>query len=502
MKNRGFISLKEGFKSVKQKSHYVASAVFPLMLSKSNDLNIVFFNYWTNKNKIQTKYLKLFIKIHDHTGELICHHEEKIFDYHNQHSISQILNKNKIRIKNLYGMVNIEIVSLEKLSFPFPAIIGIYKSGNFYSSVHSAGRIKNNSEIQNKIYTEETNWTCKFDKGVTPFFHFFVGNKKPEKSFLTVKILNDAGKIKNSKKVDINFLNPFGSKIFFIKDLFKNAKFKNTDFVSVEVEHNSIIPRMVVGNYFYKKNIFETTHSFPRIVSKDYCPNDKKFPFQSKMTGYRNKDLDLQLKIFPTSCEGKFTAETFTKNFHEEKLTPVKEVTEISKKKLKKKIIIPFKKNEEFKSLKFKGNKIPSRLNTSFVYKVRNLKNNYSVDIASGAKSTIYPKKYTHWGHGYIAENFETIIMIANDNYEYSNNEVFSGVLDVYSEKFHKKINVKINSGSVLTVNLSKIIDIKKTIRKKLNFLSWHLRLKTPGCECFWVSFRKKDGSIFGDHSF
>ena len=92
--------------------------------------------------------------------------------------------------------------------------------------------------------------------------------------------------------------------------------------------------------------------------------------------------------------------------------------------------------------------------------------------------------------------------MIANDNYEYSNNEVFSGVLDVYSEKFHKKVNVKINSGSVLTVNLSKIIDIKKTIRKKLNFLSWHLRLKTPGCECFWVSFRKKDGSIFGDHSF
>ena len=259
---------------------------------------------------------------------------------------------------------------------------------------------------------------------------------------------------------------------------------------------------MVVGNYFYKKQIFETTHSFPRIVSKDYCPTDKKFPFQSKMTGYRNKDLDLQLKIFPTTCEGKFIAETFTKNFNDEKLVPIQEVTDISEKKLKKMIVIPFKKDEEFKSLKFKGNKIPSRLNTSFVYKVKNLKNDYSVDIASGAKSTIYPKKYTHWGHGYIGENFETIIMIANDNYEYSNIKKYSGVLDIYSIKFHKRLNVKINPASVLTLNLSKILGEKKIIRKKLNFLSWHLRLRNPGCECFWVSYRKKDGSIFGDHSF
>lgn len=502
MKRHGFISLKEGFKSVKQNSHYVASAIFPLMLSKNNDLNIVFFNYWTNKNKIQTQYLKLFIKIYDELGTMICHHEEKISDYHNQHSISQILKKKKIDFKNLNGMVNIEIVSLEKLNFPFPAIIGIYKSGNFYSSVHSAGRIKNNSEIQNKTYTEETNWTCKFGKGKTPFFHYFVGNKKPDKNYLKVKILDNSGKIKVSKKVNIDFLNPFGSKVFLIKEIFKNSKFRDTDFVSVEVEHNSILPRMVVGNYFYKKQIFETTHSFPRIVYKDYCPVDKKFPFQSKMTGYRNKDLDLQLKIFPTTCEGKFIAETFTKNFNDEKLTPTQEVTEISEKKLKKKIMVPFKKDEEFKSLKFKGNKIPSRLNTSFVYKVKNLKNDYSVDIASGAKSTIYPKKYTHWGHGYIGENFETIIMIANDNYEYSNVKKYSGVLDIYSIKFYKRLNVKINPASVLTVNLSKILGKKKIIRKKLNFLSWHLRLRNPGCECFWVSYRKKDGSIFGDHSF
>ena len=94
MKRNAFISLKEGFESVKQKFHYAASAIFPLVLSKNNDLNIVFFNYWTNKNKIPARLLKLFITIYDHSGALICHDEEKISNYHNQLSISKILNKN------------------------------------------------------------------------------------------------------------------------------------------------------------------------------------------------------------------------------------------------------------------------------------------------------------------------------------------------------------------------------------------------------------------------
>ena len=29
------------------------------------------------------------------------------------------------------------------------------------------------------MYTEESNWTCKFENGITPFFHYFVGNQTP-----------------------------------------------------------------------------------------------------------------------------------------------------------------------------------------------------------------------------------------------------------------------------------------------------------------------------------
>ena len=38
------------------------------------------------------------------------------------------------------------------------------------------------------------------------------------------------------------------------------------------------------------------------------------------------------------------------------------------------------------------GNKIPSRLNTSFIYKVKNSKNKFTADIADGARSAVIPK--------------------------------------------------------------------------------------------------------------
>tara|TARA_B100001250_G_C19815536_1_gene798111 strand:- start:3113 stop:4624 length:1512 start_codon:yes stop_codon:yes gene_type:complete len=503
MTKNSFISLKDGFKSVQKKSHYIASALFPIILTSKNDLNLVFFNYWTNKNRIKINNLKLSTRIYDESGSMICHEEHFISKFHNQISIKKILKKNKIQFKNIKGLVNVELISLEKLNFPFPAITGIYKSGKMYSAVHSAGRLKNNSEQQNIFYTEETNWSCKFDKNITPFFHYFVGNVLPKRNYIIVNLFNKNNKLKKSKKIFINNFTPFSSKIFLIKDIFNLSKFENNDFISVDVEHNSIFPRMIVGNFYSKLNFYEVTHSFPRVKSKDYCPINEKNEFQSKIVGYRNKDLNLDLKIFPTTCEGNFKGETFIKKFNDNKIKSLNNKINFSEENLKKMIIIPFTDNEEVKSIKFKGKMIPSRLNTSFIYKVKNSRNKFSLDIADGARSVIFPKKITHWGHGYLAEGFDTAVMIVNDNYEKFYQKKFKGTLSVYSENnFKKKIKLEIKPGTLLTLNLQKIRDLKKLSKKKLNFLSWHLKLSEPGCECFWVSYRKKDGSIFGDHSF
>ena len=112
-----FISLAKGFQSVKLKSHNTASAIFPIMISKKNDLIIVFFNYWLNKNKINPNHIKFFARLYDQDGRMAAHFEKNISNFHNQISLKDMLKS--INVENFIGTVNVEIVSLEKLGFPF-----------------------------------------------------------------------------------------------------------------------------------------------------------------------------------------------------------------------------------------------------------------------------------------------------------------------------------------------------------------------------------------------
>lgn len=93
--------------------------------------------------------------------------------------------------------------------------------------------------------------------------------------------------------------------------------------------------------------------------------------------------------------------------------------------------------------------------------------------------------------------------MILNDNYEKNYFKSYYGKLDIYSQNnFKKSIRLNIKPGTLCSLNLTKIKSLKNLSKMKLNFISWQLKLSEPGCECFWISYRKKDGSIFGDHSF
>jgi len=499
-KNSNLLSLQQGFNLRNKKQHYRASAAFPVYLSKFNDFYLIFFNYWTNKNLIKINCLNLKIYIYDSEGNLVKNTSTSIAKTHNQISMHSILEKKYY--KNFFsGTVFVEIISFENLSFPFPAIIGVYRSRNLYSSVHSAGRIKNLNEKHDVFYTKETNWSCKFEKDITPFFHYFVGPTKPKKNYITVTLLTSNKKIKKIKKISIKKLSAFSSRLFFIKEIFGNIKYSNSDFVSVEVEHNSIFPRMVVGNFHKKINFFETTHSFPFIHKKDYCPKIKGKEFQSKLTAYKNSDLELNLKMFPTNCPGNFKGKIFKKKLNQDKLTYTGKTINYNFKKLSQINILKLNKEDQILGIKMYGSKIPSRLNASYIYKVDETKSNYSLDIADGARSCTTPKKTSHWGHGYIGEKFETVIMIINDNHKQENENIANGVLNIHSSESQIKTKVQIKPDSI---KILKISEMQKTsnFKKKHKFFSWFLKMNNPGCEAFWLSYRKKDGAIFGDHSF
>ena len=50
-KSKNYLSLKDGFKSIQSRSHYVASALFPIVITKKNDLNLIFLITGQTKTK-------------------------------------------------------------------------------------------------------------------------------------------------------------------------------------------------------------------------------------------------------------------------------------------------------------------------------------------------------------------------------------------------------------------------------------------------------------------
>ena len=479
-----------------------SSCVFPIYFNSiSNELIIVFLNYWTLKNNISTDRLALNLRIYDSGGSLIKRHTESNFQNHNQFSIRNIIEEKSKAV--FHGMVDVEIISTSNLRFVFPAIVGIYQSGELFSAVHSAGRIKNTEEEHLATYTQETNWTCKFNDNITPFFHFFIGNKKPSNPTIKAFLKSKTGEIIQEKIIDISHMNPFASNLFFANQIFEKENLQQDNFISVLVEHGSNFPRMVVGNYFISINYLEVTHSFPLIEKDDYCQAEEVSQIPSILNCYTDINLTLTAKVFPSNCTGTFKAVIKGQDFNEISLKSQKLEKYYSTGPKSSSIQETLGKNKKFLAFHFYGDEIPSRFNASFIYKVRDIHSNFSTDIASGAKSCVYPPKYTHWGHAYVENGFDTSILIRNNSHKPLETKDGKGILTIYSQEEIFTFRFEIKAESSLSIPLlEKINRFYKSSNEYPNFLSWIVKFDIPSCETFWVSYRKADGAIFGEHGF
>ena len=86
--------------------HNTASAVFPVIISKKNDLMIIFFNYWSNKNKIEPDRVKFFARLYDQKGDMVGHFEKNISKYHNEISLKKFLES--MEINNVFVVDNLQ----------------------------------------------------------------------------------------------------------------------------------------------------------------------------------------------------------------------------------------------------------------------------------------------------------------------------------------------------------------------------------------------------------
>jgi hypothetical protein len=481
-----------------------SSCIFPIYFDgPENDLFIVFLNYWTLKNELDSAKLSVNYRIYDGDGDLLLRKNLPINAWHNQQSVKGLLEEAKYQNSDtLSGMIEVEVVSVENLRFSFPGITGIYRAGNLYSSVHAGGRIKNSDENQDPFEIVETNWTCKWGQGISPFFHYFNGPNKPQNKSLEVSILGLDGELLDSMSVDVSQLPPFGSRVYFVNEIFQGKIFDNDAFVCVKLEGGSKFPRMIVGNYHKSRKFMEVTHSFSLIDKADYCPTGVGIEFESMLCCLGPDKLNLRVHVFPTNGLAKFGLQTYAQDECEQRLTPVMSD------------VVPFKyeygamdfhikAKTRFMCCRLTGGMVPSRLNASFIYTVANKQSSFSTDIASGAKSSVYPPKYNHWGQAYLSEDYDTVIMIRNNSHRPSETNVGNCQLKIFGSSSVFEFEFLINAESSRFISLRDLISLRLSeFNLQAKFLSWFLITDVPTCETFWISFREEDGAIFGEHGF
>lgn len=497
-------TLAKDFKARDFFVNYRSSAVFPVFIRKSTDVHIVFFNYWTLKNEIEAADLTIIFSVYKSDGSMAEQFVYPTIGFHNQVSIRNILNIAPLDTDAEFdGIVNVEILSTKNLRFAFPGIIAVYQSGSLFSSVHSAGRIKNPNEKQLINYSNETNWNCKFKLGIEPFFHYFVGPSVPQARELTVILRSQTGVVKETVKVDTSDVPSFGSKFVWIREIFPDHNFEAGDFVSVLIEHNSVFPRLVVGNLHTENNFLEVTHSFPIIEADDYCTNKSGVEFQSMLCAFTSQDLELSSRVFPTNCSNNFSGSMYTQKFDQKMLQNSQELSSLETvyEQTSSNLILDCE--TKFICIRFKGDKIPSRINASFIYKVRNKSSDYSTDIASGAESGDVPLKSRHWGHGYLGDGYKSLILLRNNKLNLPVATQIHGVITVFGHDLHLRKEISIDPESALVLSINELIEESGNSSRGMNsntFVSWYLEVDEPIGDTFWLAYRTADGAIFGDH--
>lgn len=486
------LTLEQDFKARKTFYANRASAIFPIhFVGLTNDLIISFLNYWTIKNELPADSIIVNLRIYDQDGSLHC---RELIDEIEDNNVLSI--RDHILEEHFYGMVEIEVVSTSNLAFTFPALNAIYKSNSLYSCVHSAGRIKGADEHHTSSPTVETNWTCKFEEGIKPFFHYINGNTTCNSEF-RVSLYSPTGEEVDHRLIAEDF-NSFASKIYFIDDIFGSRSFDKDMYVGVWCLNNSVFRRMIVGNFHQNLNHLEVTHSFPLQELEDYAPkvDDEDTPV-SFLACYTEEQLELKTRVFATNCRSDFTFGVRAQDYGDMQLKPVDSQRPLNNGYG----IISVPSKTQFLLLELYG-RVPSRFNTNFLYTVKGVDSVFSTDIATGAKSSVYPPKVSHWGSGVVGEGYDFILMLRNNKHT-RNSLIAKGKLQIYGLALDESFNIEIEPESSTAITLSALSQTAaKLVAGEVKIFTWFVKLDQACSESFWISYRKSDGCILGEHGF
>jgi hypothetical protein len=483
-----------------------ASTVFPVRIRAHCDTLIVFLDYWRIKNN--NTHVSIVLRLYDQNGYVVLAMPFGDIQTHNKISIKNLLQHQHILddAQTFDGMIEVEVLSPKNLFYPFPALTAIYQSGALFSAVHAVGRTRNPSEPRRKTQSVETNWTCQNGPDITPFFHIYNGPLENGLGEVEIKLLDLAGREIARTVLDGELVRPFSSKIVQLNDIFDvktlGLAAKTRDFfVSVSIPDTDIFPRLLVGNLHLRDDFLEVTHSFYwNSVGDDYLHQSDEGPdILSFIAATNTATTDLELAFFPTNVPGRAKACIYE--------APVNGVLASTGEVLDFKTGGPgstafrhsVKDNVALTSFEVRGGPVPARLNASFRYHVKGHNQKYATDIATGGHAHVYPDKHFHWGHGLIARDVDTTIMVRNIAHRDDNNEIAPATLTVVDEHGRTHSHTfDIKPRSSVNIQVSDLI----ALPENLETISWYIHTSNPNVEAIWISANLKTGAICGEHAY
>jgi hypothetical protein len=470
-----------------------ASTMFPALITPTADTIVVFMNYWKIKNGIDN--VACFVRLYESSSRLVSRQSLAVTDDHNEISLGKLLGTDSFE-----GLAEIEVIADRNFAFAFPAVVAFYRSGDAYSAVHSVGRVRNSDEPRAPARSTETNWTCKFSAETTPFVTLFNGPRAGALGDVVIGVHDRYGRRVAERSADFGLTAPFASKILKLDEVFDVRQFDNDHFFSVNLPDDDFFPRLVVGNFHRDIDFVEATHSFywSRLGGDVVQPPEA--DLLSFIPAPNVPELDLELVFFPTNAASTVTATVREQRAGGSLGETGEQKTWVTGGPGAELWRYQVKPEAQLISFDFRNQQLPARLNTSYRYSVRGSNRRFCTDIATGAHAHVYPPKHSHWGHGLISSDYETVVMIRNIAHHTAQARDATATLSVYDGTGAVQTRkISVASESATAVYLGDMIKPGEGMKT----ISWFLKAAEnhSDLEAYWISFAPH-GGICGEHAF
>ncbi len=497
-----------------------ASAIYPIFDLSKTDLIISFQNYWEWKKGISVSYL---IRLRSNTGELILQTTKSKPSQINNISLKELLRGEDINHKLIYeGTAEIEINSSENLSFPYPAILGIYKSSNgMISIVHAAGRSLDKIFDEEKSFSE-TNFYISDDDRYKPFIHIFNGSQG---SLKDLKIEFKSRNSKNNKIICIPDLNlPYESKLIFIdNEIVREYKNNDSDnsinflncIVKISGKTCSIFPRFVCGNFDTKNSHYCVTHTYREINnSTDVLSNVDSSKSSIAVIPFSREFLDLKMLIYPTTSSEKTEVTLKNMNIKNSELIDVAIKKDLSIQNNT--IFLKEYDNNAMPGILLSAEPanpsldLPARIPVNLMYGLSESMNTLPTDIAFQMSTHLSTSRKSHWHNGIFEEGYSYLISGSgftskslNKSESSSLNFLFELFVNDYDSPYIREFSLDKNEARLFTIEINQILEEAKFNKNNIHSFAWRIKVidgtLTP---LICLAYNRKLGCIYGEHSF